>query len=268
MRLTDTHCHLNLEHYRDDLEDVLNRAWDAGVDRILIPGTNLESSRTAVQLADAHPNLFAAVGVHPNEATSWDAQTGQQLAELAGHPKVVAIGEIGLDYYRQYAPHDLQNEIFRKQLDLATKTNLPVIIHSRESLSDLWPILSSWQSNLVQGGSSLAEKPGVLHSYDGDLETARKAVESRFFIGVTGPVTFQNARVRQEIVRNLPLEALLTETDSPYLTPHPFRGRRNEPEFVLFVAEKLADLHHLPLEGVADITSKNADGLFSWRATD
>ena len=268
MRLTDTHCHLNLNHYQDDFDAVLNRAWDQGVDRILIPGTNLETSRRAVELAELHSNLYAAVGVHPNEANTWDDQTLSQLERLTTHPKVVAIGEIGLDYYRQYAPHDLQKKILEKQLNLATKTDLPVIIHSRESLLDLCPVLFKWQSELSRNGSKLAETPGVLHSYDGDQKTARQAIDSQFLIGITGPVTFQNAQFRQETIRNLPLESLLIETDSPYLTPHPFRGRRNEPGFVFFVAEKLADLHQVSVEDVADRTTKNADWLFSWRAID
>lgn len=268
MRLIDTHCHLNLNHYQDDLEAVVDRALDRGVDRILIPGTTLETSRKAIELAERHPKLFAAAGVHPNEATSWDADTFRQLEQLVSNPKVVAIGEIGLDYYRQYAPTDLQKEILAKQLNLATKTNLPVIIHSRESLSDLWPVLARWQSDLSRDGSQLADRPGVLHSFDGDLDTAREAIESRFFIGVTGPITFQNAKAKQEVFRNLPLEALLIETDSPYLTPHPFRGRRNEPGYVFYVAEKLANLHRLAVEEVAAQTSRNADWLFSWRAID
>lgn len=268
MRLTDTHCHLNLNHYQDDLETVLARARDQGVVRILIPGTNLETSKKAVELAERYSELFAAVGVHPNEATSWNDDTCRQLEELAAHPKVVAIGEIGLDYYRQYAPHDLQQEILKQQLNLATKTDLPVIIHNRESLSDLWPVLARWQSELSRDGSQLADRPGVLHSFDGDLDTAFEVIEHRFFIGVTGPITFQNATARQEMFRRLPLNALLIETDSPYLTPHPFRGRRNEPGYVVYVAEKLANLHDIPIEQIADQTGQNADWLFSWRAID
>jgi TatD DNase family protein len=268
LRLVDTHCHLNLNLFRDDFDSVLTRAWDQGVERILIPGTELGNSQFAAELCDLHPNLFASVGVHPNEANEWNETSLQRLAVLIRHPKVVAVGEIGLDYYRKYARPALQKDVLQKQLNFAAEFNLPVIIHSRESLHELLPILTNWQEKLSAAGHPLASHPGVLHSYDGDLETARRAIAHGFFIGITGPVTFKNAAERQELVRDLPIDSLLIETDAPYLTPHPYRGRRNEPAYVSFVAEKIADLHQMEVEEVAERTSRNADRLFSWRAFD
>ncbi len=266
MTLADTHCHLYLRQYDQDLPAVLEHAWEQGLVRILTPGIDLETSRQAVALAESHTNLYAAIGVHPNDAQSWDAGTLDALRELAKSPKVVAIGEIGLDYYREYAPHELQQQILRQQLELAAELGLPVSIHSRQSLDHLWSILRDWQRTLSQQGNRLAGRPGVLHSYEGDLETAQEAIEHNFAIGVSGPVTFKNAPDRQRLVANLSLENLLLETDAPYLTPHPHRGQRNEPAYIALIAAKVAELHDLPVSTIGEITTRNADHLFNWRA--
>lgn len=264
--LTDTHCHLNLNIFQDCLDPVLARAWEGGIGRILIPGIDIESSRAAVALAERHENLYAAVGVHPGDASTWQSGTLDSLRELAQHPKVVAIGEIGLDYYRDKAPRSQQRDVFRAQLVLAAEIGLPVIIHNRESMDDLWADLSEWHAHLSQHSSMLAEHPGVLHSYDDTLEMAQRAIASGFFIGVSGPVTFKNAVAHQNLVSALPLEHLLIETDTPFLTPHPYRGRwPNEPAYVRYVAEKIAELHHKPLDTVTQITWNNATQLFRWR---
>lgn len=263
--ITDTHCHLNLDIYQDQLAQILERARERGIRRILVPGIDIETSRMAVALAEQHEELFAAVGVHPSDAGTWQEDTLSTLRELAQHPKVAAIGEIGLDYYRDHAPRPLQREVFHAQLALAAELNLPVVIHNRESLEDLWNEISAWQEMLVQSGSSLAQHPGVLHSFDGTLQTAQQAIEKGYFIGISGPVTFKNARERQEVVTRLPLESLLIETDAPYLTPHPHRGKwPNEPANVTYVAEKIAELHGETVETVVRITWENAARLLNW----
>lgn len=263
--LTDTHCHLNLNTFQDVLAQVLERAWEHGLGRILIPGIDVETSQKAVELAEQHPNLYAAVGVHPSEASAWDEGTLSTLRSLAHHPKVAAVGEIGLDYYRDHAPRSLQRETFQAQLALAAELSLPVVVHIRESFEDVWADLSEWRRGLVQAGSSLAERPGVLHSFDGTLAMAQMAMENDFFIGISGPVTFKNAHERQTIASALPLNKILIETDAPYLTPHPFRGRwPNEPGHVVYVAEKLAELHAQPVTAIAKATWENAALLFDW----
>jgi TatD DNase family protein len=189
------------------------------------------------------------------------------LRDLAQHPKVAAIGEIGLDYYRDHFPRLLQREVFRAQLELAGALGLPVVVHNRDSFEDLWEELETWQTGLADRGNALAQRPGVLHSFDGTLLAARQAAGKGFFIGISGPVTFKNARERQETAAGLSLENLLIETDAPYLTPQPHRGRwPNEPAFVCFVAEKIAELHNTPVETVTQVTWDNSAQLFHWRA--
>jgi TatD DNase family protein len=261
---TDTHCHLYLNLFQEDLDAVLKRAWDEGLKRILIPGIDLDTSRQAVRLSEQHPNLFAAVGVHPNDCSGWNDSLQEELRKLASHPRVLAIGEIGLDYYRQYTPHSLQQRAFKDQLELAAELGLPVVIHQRNSWEDLWPLLQEWQEKIESLASPLAARPGVLHSFDGDLDRARNAITHHFYLGISGPVTFKNAQQRQDLVAALPVETLLTETDAPYLTPHPFRGRRNEPSFVTYVTRKIADLHNQPSAEIAEVTYQNAARLFQW----
>jgi TatD DNase family protein len=266
-RLVDTHCHLNLNIFQDDLAETLQRAWEAGLERILIPGIDIATSQTAVQLCEQHTNLYAAVGVHPGDASTWKKDSLSILRDLAAHPRVVAIGEIGLDYYRDRSPRQLQREVFRTQLDLAGELNLPVVLHNREALDDLWAELMRWQAQLASSGSPLATKPGVLHSYDGDLPSAQRAANHNFAIGISGPVTFKNAVARHQVAAGLTLDHLLIETDAPYLTPHPYRGRRNEPAYVARVAARLAELHQQPEEVIQRATWNNAVQLFHWGAT-
>ena len=262
--LTDTHCHLDFNVFDPDREAVLTRAWEAGLVRLLVPGIDLASSVRAVHLADEYPQVYAGVGVHPNSALSWGPDTAHQLRNLAASPRVVAIGEIGLDYYRQGAPRAVQQDVLRAQLDLAAECSRPVIIHNRQATEDLLAILSEWQARMLAEGSPLAECPGVLHSFGGPDEVAEQAIRLGFFLGISGPVTFRNARDLQGMVARLPLERLLLETDAPFLTPHPRRGRRNEPAYVRFVAEKLSDLREEPLAQVASQTTANAARLFGW----
>lgn len=264
--LVDTHCHLDFELFKLDLPRVVDTARRAGICAIINPAINLESSHQIVSLAEKLDFVYAAVGVHPNDALEWNQDTRRQLAELAKHPKVVAVGEIGLDYYRDYAPQDLQRRIFEEQLSLAAELGLPVIIHNREATDDVLDILAGYQATLKKTTPALAEKPGVMHSFSADTAAAQRAMDIQFRIGITGPVTFKNAHRLQQVVRDVPLQNLLIETDAPFLTPHPHRGERNEPAYVAFVAEKIAELKALTMTEIAKTTTQNADRLFGWRA--
>ncbi len=265
---TDTHCHLYLDAYQDDLDAVLERAWSVGISRLLLPGIDLETSRQAITLSEHDPRIFAAVGVHPNNCANWSPADLDAIRELAAHPRVRAIGEIGMDYYWDEAEHDLQAEVLRAQLDLAAELGLPVVIHNREAWDGLWPVLDAWTEALAQHNPDLAQRPGVLHSFEGDIAQARMALARNFLLGISGPVTFKNARARQDLVSELPLSVMLTETDSPYLTPDPFRGRRNEPAHVVRIADKIAALQQVRPERVAAVTRQNATRLFRWEDTD
>jgi len=262
--LTDTHCHLDFEPFDPDRDQVIERAWKQGVTRILVPGIDQNSSLAAVALAEQSDFIFAAVGFHPNHGTEWNRDARNFLVELAAHPKVVAIGEIGLDFYRDWTPQVLQRKIFREQLEIAAEVGLPVVIHDREAHDAVIPGLIQWQAELEQSGQKLAHKPGVLHSYSGNIKEAEEVLDAGFYLGITGPVTFKNALEMQEVARIIPERQLLIETDGPYLTPHPHRGKRNEPSFVYYVAEKIAELRGISPEQVGKLTSDNAKNLFNW----
>ncbi len=278
--LNDTHCHLDLEQFDSDREAVLERAQSAGVERILIPSLSLKTSRAVVELvhkASGRPSLYAAAGVHPTEAGTWEDTTREELKALvtaeASKTQIAAIGEIGLDYYWNTDPPGLQKKVLQEQLALAGEAGLPVLLHMREAgdapagpcSTDLMSLLWEWVTTLKASKNPLAERPGVLHSFSGSLEMAQEAIELGFDIGVSGPVTFKNARQRQEIVAALPLDRLLTETDAPFLAPHPHRGQRNEPAYVGLIADKIALLHSCTSEAVAETTSANALRLFNWK---
>ena len=266
LTLTDTHCHLDFSAFDQDREAALERARQNGIQRIIDPGCDLASSKKAVQLANAHPEyVYAAVGIHPNDGVSWNATTLEELHLLAQQPGVVAIGEIGLDYYRHKVEPAMQQQIFRQQLQLAAALNLPVIIHNRQATADMQLILTEWVELLSKTNSPLVNRPGVLHSFSDEVVTAQKMVSLNFYLGIGGPVTFQNARRNQEVVKELPLDRLLLETDSPFLTPHPHRGQRNEPAYIPLIAEKIAGLKQVSTANVAEITFQNAALLFSWR---
>ena len=269
-RLVDTHCHLDFERFADDREAVLARAAEAGVWRMVTLGVEVASSRRAVSLAEQHAAVYAAVGVHPNEAAhAWEGEaTLNTLRILAGHPKVVAIGEIGLDYYRDHTPPALQREVLRAQLTLAAELGLPVSLHNREATADLLDILTDWAAGLRAQRHPLADRPGVWHAFSGDAASAERAMALGFFLGIGGPITFKNATERRAVVAVLPLEHLVLETDAPFLAPHPYRGRRNEPAYVRFVAEKIAEIQGRPVAEVARQTTRNAQALFGWRDED
>jgi len=272
--LVDTHCHLNFDWFDKDRELVINRALEVGVECIINPGLDLNSSRSAVSLAANYPQIYAAVGVHPNDSQTWQDGTLDALRELAAELNVVAIGEIGLDYYRDRASPDWQRRTFKHQLDLAAEVGLPVVIHTRDkneqdrsASEDLLSILSEWVHNLRMQGSALTERPGVLHSYSSGVKYIERALDLGFYIGVSGPVTYKKAVELHQLVADTPLERLLVETDAPFLTPHPYRGKRNEPAYVRYVADKIAEIKNLSIEMVDRITSAGSKRLFHWQVT-
>jgi TatD DNase family protein len=259
--LVDSHCHLDLRQFDVDREDVVVRAAAAGVRIIVNPGTDLHSCERALALAERYPSIYAAIGVHPNDCADFDDGTLTALRSLVGHPKVVAIGEIGLDYYWDRVPHGQQKAALRAQLALAAETGLPVILHSRDSNEDLLCELSQWGAE-IRKKRGVAAMIGVWHAFSGGVAEARCAYEIGLGVGLGGPVTFQNARGLQALVQQLRLDRLLLETDAPYLAPHPHRGERNEPGYVLLVAQALASLYGVEVEAVAAQTTTTALGCF------
>lgn len=264
MALTDTHCHLDFDWFDADRSLVIERAQEAGLDRILNPGIDLISSQNAIRLAEENVIIFAAVGVHPSEAERWNDSALTEIREMTSASRVVAIGEIGLDYFRGASWREQQIHIFRQQLDLAAECGLPVIVHNRDATEDTLEILCAWQEALVEAGNPLAHRPGVLHAFSGDLRDAEQAMAHEFVLGVDGPITFRHAENLRQLVATLPLERLLIETDSPFLTPHPYRGSRNEPKNVKYVVEKIAEITNLPVSSVESQTSANAGRIFQW----
>jgi TatD DNase family protein len=259
--LVDTHCHLDLRQFDGDREEVIARAEAAGVRILVNPGIDLDSSKRAVALAERHADIYAAVGVHPNECAEFDARTLAVLREMASRPKVVAIGEIGLDYYWNRVDHDQQKRALRAQVELAGELGLPVILHSRESNADLLCELSQWGA-AIRKTRGAAGMIGVWHAFSGGAADAHIAYELGLALGVGGPVTFLNARRLRELAPELRPDRMLLETDAPYLAPHPHRGRRNEPGYVPLVAQALAALLDTTVEAVAAQTTATALGCF------
>lgn len=275
MLLTDTHCHLYWNKFDADRDEVIQRAVEAGVTRMLVPGVDIKSSHEAILLAEKNEQIYAAVGFHPTDLDNWTSASIENLRNLAqSADKIVAIGEIGLDHYwvKEEAKRAFQRDTLKAQLALAEEVSLPVVIHMREE-GDAWfgsaseqllEILSEWSAGLKSKGHPLAKRPGVLHSFNGTLETAQKAIAMNFFIGVTGPVTYKTADQKRAIIHQLPITQLLIETDSPFLAPVPHRGKRNEPAFVREIADKIAEVKSINKEEVATVTAQNAARLFLW----
>ena len=251
MELIDTHCHLFYEDMKNDISAVLNRARELDVNRFICVGTNLDDSRECLILADAHENIYASAGVHPHDSKDAPEDYLDQIAELMTSSKMVAVGEMGLDYFRNISDPKIQLNIFREQLALAEQLQKPVIFHNREADEDVIKLLSEFP-NIT----------GVAHCFSSTLDTAKTFVEMGFYISFSGNLTFKNSHL-PDVAKELPLEKLLVETDSPYLSPVPFRGRPNEPGRTRFVAEKLAEIHGVSLKIVADKTTENATELFN-----
>lgn len=251
--LVDTHCHLDFDDYAADCSELISRAQQVGVRQIITIGIDISSSLKAIALAEANGGVYATVGIHPHNACPLTSKDIQRLLSLGRQSQVVAYGEIGLDFYRNYQPRSLQISCLHEQLGLARDLNLPVIIHDREAHQDILQVLrdqSAW------------EMGGTLHCYSGDWSFARRCLDLGFYLSIAGPVTFNTAKSLHEVTRNCPLDRLLLETDAPFLAPVPKRGKRNEPAFLVHTAEKVASLKKLPLEDVARQTSLNARQLF------
>jgi TatD DNase family protein len=272
MRFIDSHCHIDGPEYDADRDDVIARAHDAGVEMMLNVGTGDPLSgvfERAVGLAEKHEGIYAALGVHPHDARLFDDQAEQHLAALVRQSKrVVAWGEIGLDYHYDNSPRDVQREVFRRQLRLAREMELPVVIHSREADDDTIAILNESGAGVPpvnHAQDARATKSGVLHCFGGSLAMAQSAIDLGFFISFAGNLTFKKAEDLRDVARQLPLERLLIETDCPYLTPVPFRGKRNEPARVVETARCLAELHGKEWEEIGRVTSENFCKLFGVR---
>lgn len=251
VELFDSHCHLTAEQFDADRDEVIQRALDAGVTQMLTLATDVATSHAVIALAERFDGVYAAVGIHPESVKDAQADDVDVLCTLAAHPKVVAIGEIGLDYYWDKTTAELQQKFFEKQLALAAELNLPVAIHDREA------------HEAVMGTLRQAKNTrGVLHAFSGNLEMAQEAIGLGLVVSFGGPITFKNNKHAPDLIRVLPLEKVLIETDSPYLTPHPYRGKRNEPSYVKLVAQGIANLRGLRDTEVAAQTTKNARALF------
>ncbi|HHY38487.1 MAG TPA: TatD family hydrolase [Clostridia bacterium] len=248
--LVDSHVHISMKDYDTDREEVIRRARAAGVRLMVEVGYDLESSERAVGLARTNEGIVAAVGVHPHDAKTWNREASDRIEELAKEDSVVAIGEIGLDYYRNLSSPQEQAAAFRAQIDLAARLNLPVIIHERDAFEDVLSIL-------VDAGAE--RLPGVvMHCFSGDWRAARRCLDRGFYISIAGPVTYKNSKFQEQVARLCPLDRLLTETDSPYLTPSPFRGKRNEPSYVKDVTEHIARIRSMPVEILGKTVLENA----------
>jgi TatD DNase family protein len=259
--IIDSHCHLQFPQFQDDRVQVLERAWQAGVKSIVVVGTDADSSQQALALAEAHRNLFATVGWHPHQAVQFDDQRRLALRRLAQSPKTVAVGEIGLDFYRNLSPPEEQRSVFQQMLDMAAELGLPVVIHSRAAEEEAFAILSVW-ATWVKGQWPQERPLGVVHCFGGDLTLALRYVQLGFLISIPGSVTYPNADRLASVVAGLPLECLVVETDAPYLTPQSMRPRRNEPSFLVETVGRIAEIRAQTVREVAEKTSANAAALY------
>lgn len=252
--LFDTHTHINAVQFKDDLEEVIDRAQQAGVKEMVVVGFDRETINEAIKLIDTYDFLYGAVGWHPVDAIDMTPSDLKWIEELAtSHPKIVALGEMGLDYHWDKSPKEVQHQVFREQIQLAKRIDMPIIIHNREATEDIVKILQEERAETVGG---------IMHCYTSDLETAKLCMDMNFYISFGGPVTFKNADLPKEVAKEIPLNRLLIETDCPYLSPHPYRGKRNEPARVKLIAEKIAELKGVSLDEIARVTSNNAKTLF------
>ena len=252
--LVDTHAHLQWKNFDKDLDLVIGRAKNAKVNHIINIGYNLVGSKESVELTEKYSGLYATVGIHPHNANQLNENVLNELRKLSEHPKVLAIGEIGLDYYRNLAPREVQIEAFEAQLVLAEELGLPVVVHDRNAHADTLKVLSKFKGRIR----------AVMHCFSGSKEMADQCVKSGYYISFAGPVTFPNARKLQEVAKEIYLNRILLETDSPWLAPQEKRGKRNEPAFLVYIAEKIAELRSTPLGELAEITTNNAKKIFQF----
>ncbi len=253
--LVDTHAHLQWASFDKDREKVISRAKKVGVEYIVNIGFDVDGSRKAVELAQKHKGLYATVGIHPHNASQIDQDVLNKIRQLSEKPKVVAVGEIGLDYYRNLSPREAQKKAFEAQLTLAEASGLPVVIHDREAHADVLEILSKHNGKTT----------GIMHCFSGSREMAEQCVELGFYISFAGPVTFPNSHRLHEIAKWVDMNRVLLETDSPWLAPQEMRGKRNEPAFLLFTAKKIAKLKGISLDELAQATTENVKEIFQFR---
>lgn len=250
--LIDTHSHIDLENFEDHFDKVIETAKEYGVEKVVIPGVSPAGFERIIDLCERYENVFGAVGVHPEDVNSYDDNAEKLIREYIKHPKIVAIGEIGLDYYWDKSQVERQKEIFERQILIAKEFGKPVLVHDREAHLDTFEILK--KTNASQIGV-------VMHCFSGSPEFAMECVREGFYIALGGVVTFKNAKKTKEVAKVVPLDKLLLETDAPYMAPVPFRGQENQPAFVKFVAQEIADLRCISFEEVALTTTKNAQNL-------
>ena len=251
--LIDSHAHLDMKDFDMDRDQVLERAQKGGLTHILTVGIDVKSSRSALELTRDHDFVYSSVGFHPHSAGEWDARGLDQLAQMASDPKVVAWGEIGLDFYRGYSSPEDQRTVFERQLALAQDLKLPIIVHDREAHSEILAALKKMGKG---------ERKGVIHCFSGDRQLARALIDLGYYISIPGTVTYKKASAVREVASTIPLESMLVETDAPFLAPVPRRGKRNEPFFVTFTTQEIARLRNMKFEDLARATSKNAKTLF------
>jgi TatD DNase family protein len=254
MKFIDSHAHLDLSEFKEDMPDVIRRAEENGIENIITIGIGIKESKEALKIAEAYPFIYASIGIHPHNAKSLDLKALDFLEENAKNKKVVALGEMGLDFFRNHSPREDQIRAFRAQLDLAKSLKLPVIIHDRDAHDETLSILKEERVGLTGG---------VIHCFSGDVKMAFSCIDMGFYISIPGTVTFKNAKKQIEVVRKIPIEKILIETDCPFLAPVPYRGKRNEPLYVKYVAEDIAKIKNMPVEEVARITVLNTKELFS-----
>ncbi|GLG02423.1 hydrolase TatD [Alicyclobacillus hesperidum subsp. aegles] len=256
MRLFDTHCHLMDGQFSDDLDEVIARAREEGVDRVVIPAVDLLTAHAAIRIAEAHEGIYAAVGIHPESAADVKSEVYDEIERLAKHEKVVAIGEIGLDYYWDHAPRPVQQEVMERQIEIAKRVGLPIIVHNRESTEDVITLIAK-----TQVGTSVG---GVMHCFNEREEVLVQCLDLGMYISFAGPITFKKSDDLRALAAKVPPDRLLVETDSPYLSPHPFRGKRNEPARVKLVADTVAYARGESIQTCAEQTWENAHRLF-WK---
>lgn len=252
--LIDTHVHLNADQYEEDLDAVIERAREAGIEKMVVVGFDRKTIERTMHLIDQYDDIYGVIGWHPVDAVDCTDEDLEWIEQLSEHEKIVGIGETGLDYHWDKSPKEVQKEVFKKQIALAKRVSLPIIIHNRESTADCVEILKEENAH---------ETGGIMHAFSADEKTADEILDMNFYVSLGGPVTFKNAQLPKDIAVHVPLDRLLVETDAPYLTPHPYRGKRNEPAYVKLVAEQIAELRGISLEALADATTKNAERLFN-----
>ena len=253
MELFDSHCHLEDERFQGEVEDVLARMAEAGVNRCILASSDMPTGTKIVGLADQYPQVYGMVGFHPHEASQFREEDLEQMAQWLKHDKIVGVGEIGLDYYYDHSPRDVQRQVLERQLDFALEQNVPVAFHIRDAHGDTLDMFSRRKGRLPEG---------VLHCFSGSLECARQYLDMGFYLSFAGPVTFKNAAKLQEVAKYCPIDRLLVETDSPYLAPVPLRGQRNEPANVRFVAQMVAELKGMDAEQLARHAFENTCRLY------